>query len=101
MPTQDLSLVVTLLSVCLGLLVILLPVAFGHRRRLARIERLLAAKDAPKQVIATSVSEDPSPGGQFETFLSEDPARKLLSKKEQAAAYRKWRQERGMNWSNS
>lgn len=47
-----------------------------------------------------SVAET-SPGGAFEAFLAEDPGRLQLTKKEQFAAYRKWRQENGLNWSNS
>ena len=35
----------------------------------------------------------------FEEFLKEDPTRLMLSKSEQAAAFRKWRSEKGLNWS--
>lgn len=42
-----------------------------------------------------------SAGGAFEAFLGEDSARRALPKAEQFSAYRKWRQEKGMNWSNS
>lgn len=38
------------------------------------------------------------PGTPFEEFLTEDPARHTLSKKEQFKAYRKWRSEKGLNW---
>jgi hypothetical protein len=34
----------------------------------------------------------------FAQFLAEDPARKDLPKKEQFAAFRRWREEKGMNW---
>ncbi|MCW1914617.1 hypothetical protein OJ996_13600 [Luteolibacter sp. GHJ8] len=34
----------------------------------------------------------------FEVFLNEDPQRRELPKKEQFAAFRQWREERGMNW---
>ena len=104
MPETDLSTVVILLSACLGVLFLLLMVAVGYSYRLGRIERLLAQKPeaaAGESVPETREAVDARPGGPFDTFLAEDGARKLLTKKEQAAAYRKWRQERGMNWSNS
>lgn len=34
----------------------------------------------------------------FEVFLEEEPERRELPKKEQFAAFRRWREERGMNW---
>lgn len=34
----------------------------------------------------------------FEVFLNEEPKRRELPKKEQFAAFRQWREERGMNW---
>ncbi|MFC7335859.1 hypothetical protein ACFQY0_01615 [Haloferula chungangensis] len=36
----------------------------------------------------------------FQEFLDEDPARSELPKKEQFAAFRKWRREKGLNWSS-
>lgn len=39
-----------------------------------------------------------APGTPFEEFLNEDPARRSLSKKEQFAAYRDWRSQKGLNW---
>ena len=101
MPESDSSTVVILLSATAGLLVILLMVAFGISRSLIRIERRLAEgtgrQGAPES--APSLAET-SAGGAFETFLSEDPARRKLTKGEQFAEYRRWRQENGMNWSN-
>ena len=37
-------------------------------------------------------------GTPFEEFLNEDPARRTMSKKEQFAAYRDWRTQKGLNW---
>ena len=34
----------------------------------------------------------------FAEFLSEDPARRELSKKEQFAEFRRWRDKKGLNW---
>ena len=120
MPSAEpgISTVVILLAAATGLRFLLLLTAIGTRGRLARLERLLAPKrdeilrvptsSGASPVTPQAASQAPSQpeievtsGGVFETFLNEDPVRKNLSKKEQAAAYRKWRQERGMNWSNS
>lgn len=102
MPNEsDLSAVVILLSACVGLLFFLLLAVFALRGQLGRIERLLAVKKEASASPAAPPAEEVEPGGPFEEFLNADPARKLLSKKEQSAAYRKWRRENGMNWSNS
>lgn len=102
MPTEtDLSTVVILLSACVGLLFFLLLAVFGLRGQLGRVERLLAAKKSAAPAPVTPPEPEFEQGGPFEDFLNADPARKLLSKKEQSAAYRKWRRENGMNWSNS
>lgn len=110
MPATEpgISTVVILLAASTGLLFFLLLTAIGIRGRLARLERLLALKreeSAPARTSATAEAVTPevevTSGGVFETFLNEDPARRNLPKKEQATAYRKWRQEKGMNWSNS
>ena len=101
MPETGISTVVILLAACAGFLFLILLIVAGIRLKLGRIERLLAVK----RQIATSenagLAMETASGSAFDTFLSEDPARKLLTKKEQAAAYRQWRQENGMNWSNS
>lgn len=34
----------------------------------------------------------------FDEFLEEEPSRRELPKKEQFAAFRKWRDEKGLNW---
>lgn len=107
MPAAEtpLTLVILLYS-SLGLLVILLALVFRISGKLSRLENLLSqgksrsstpSEPAPA---APSVAET-SPGGAFEAFLAEDSARRELTKSEQFAAYRQWRQEKGMNWSNS
>ncbi len=100
-PSYVLTLVL-LLSGCLSLLGLLLIMSFRISRRLGRIER----QGGPSRVEAQAAVAGPSlaetsPGGAFETFLKEDPSRRELSKGEQFAAYRQWRHEKGMNWSNS
>jgi hypothetical protein len=102
MPEVDLSMIQNLLISALFLLVMLGLLGWRISRRLARIERLFA------DVTSSAHSDAPVPsaaetatGGAFEAFLNEDPTRRLLSKSEQFAAYRKWRQETGLNWSGS
>lgn len=99
MPEPQLS--IPLISICVGLLILALLLLWRILSRLDRIERLISS--APK-----AATHDPAPsaaetsaGGAFEAFLSEDPARRALTKSEQFAAYRDWRQEKGLNWSNS
>lgn len=108
MPPAEsgISTVVILLAAATGLLFFLLLTAIGIRSRLVQLERLLAQKGEESLTTRTSSSPPPAEvevtsGGVFETFLNEDPVRRNLPKKEQATAYRKWRQEKGMNWSNS
>lgn len=101
MPEPDAPTVVILLASTVGLLVLLLVMVLGIFRRLARIERRLAA-GVSRQASAESAPSpaETSTGGAFETFLNEDAARRALTKGEQFAAYRQWRQANGLNWSN-
>ncbi|WAC19249.1 hypothetical protein OVA24_18650 [Luteolibacter sp. SL250] len=105
MPETEISTVVILIAACAGILFLILIGVMVMGSRLARIERLLAVQSENSREQATQrrtgeVIETRS-GTAFDKFLDEEPSRKLLSKKEQSAAYRKWRQEQGMNWSNS
>ena len=104
MPDPVSTTIVILLASAVGLLVVLIGLAIGIFRRLARLDRHLAEglnSQATAAADAAAVAAEISPGGAFEAFLNEDPARRELSKGEQFAAYRRWRQESGMNWSNS
>lgn len=100
-PSYVLPLTV-LLVCCLVLLVFLLFMSFRILSRLGWIERRLEQQKADVQVAETgpTVAES-SPGGAFEAFLDEDPARRELTKSEQFTAFRQWRHAKGMNWSNS
>ena len=88
-----------LLGAAVALLVCLLALGLAIFRRLSRIERRLAGETTHREdgVVAAEIQ----PGGAFEAFLNDDPSRRELPKREQFAAYRQWRHERGMNWSNS
>lgn len=102
MPESEGSTLVILLSSCAGLLVLILVMTFWLSRRLSRIESLLVQNTShPESAESAPSAAETSSGGAFEAFLSEDPARRELPKAEQFSAYRQWRQEKGLNWSNS
>jgi len=102
MPDSEGPSLVILLSSCGGLLILILFLMFRVLLRLKRLERQLdqISKRAEPAQAAPSQAET-SPGGAFEAFLAEDPERRNMPKGEQFSAYRQWRQEKGMNWSNS
>ncbi len=102
MSEFETSTVVILLGSCAGLLVLLLLLLFQISGRLSRIERHIARDDSHPETAGEAPSAaETSPGGAFEMFLNEEPGRRDLTKGEQFKAYRRWRQENGMNWSNS
>ena len=97
--TQALAMVM-LLAVGVGCLLLLLLMGVRVERRLRRIEQVLKQRSvAGTTPISSTTAGEFSHGGAFESFLKEDPSRKALSKSEQLSAYRRWRQEHGMNWS--
>ncbi|MCX8496800.1 MAG: hypothetical protein ORN51_11515 [Akkermansiaceae bacterium] len=102
MGNFEVSTLAILLATCAGLLGLATVFLYQITRGLALIMQFLSeerVRGGTPQA-APSVAETSS-GGAFEAFLSEDPSRRKLGKKEQFAAYRQWRQENGMNWSNS
>jgi hypothetical protein len=102
MPESEAPTLVILLSSCAGLLVLVLLMTFRISRRLSRIESLLGQNGSRAEMSESAPSAgETSPGGAFEVFLSEDPSRREMAKGEQFSAYRRWRQEKGLNWSNS
>ncbi len=102
MPDEAQPTNLILLSTAIGLLVLLMLICWRISLRLTRIERKLAdSAPRPDPDGSMPTAAETSAGGAFETFLSEDPSRRSLPKAEQFAAYRRWRQENGLNWSNS
>ena len=99
MPEFTSSTVLILLISAVGLLVLLLAMVIGISRRLKRIEHWLSSQQGPVETVPSHA--ETSAGGAFEAFLKEDPARRALTKAEQFAEYRKWRQDKGLNWTNS
>lgn len=99
-PESSSSIIVVLLIIIAGLLVVIAGLLMAVLRRLsakpgAKAEDLTVAPSRELEQFAGG----PPAEGAFECFLNEDPNRRLLPKKEQAAAYRNWRKEKGLNWS--
>lgn len=102
MTETDNQTLVYLLCATLALLIFLIFVTWSIARSLAKIERRLASIQPQAQNDSTPLSvAETSPGGAFEAFLNEVPDMKKLPKSDQFAAYRKWRQEKGLNWTGS
>ena len=86
--------VLLLLVFCTFLIVIRLSA------RLRRMEQVLL-DSSPQGEEIPIVKRDPQKheASEFEEFLCEDGSRRLLSKREQSAAFREWRRLRGKTWS--
>ena len=100
MAEIDATLLTILTGICLVLLIVVLALMFGISSRLGRLESRIGQKPADPADGKPTAAES-SAGGAFDQFLNEDPARRELSKAEQFGAFRKWRQQKGMNWSKS
>ena len=100
MSGTDTWVLMTLLAACAGLLLLLLLAVMRAGRGLARIAALLEKRGATAEGAANVLAaRKSSQDGGFEAFLKADPARRQLAKSEQFRAYRRWRQEQGLNWS--
>jgi hypothetical protein len=91
----------------IALLLLIVVVQIGRLAgRLARIERGLSKEKEEHEaegspLLEPSAKPEEATGmGMFERFLEDRPAFRELPKAEQAAAYRKWRRERGLNWQS-
>ncbi len=94
------TIVVVLLAVGVVFLFLLLLAVVRAGGCLQRLERLLGERDADFPAAGTAeLAPRPVNDSAFREFLSEDPARRQLPKREQFEAYRQWRKEKGLNWS--
>lgn len=105
-------LAITILAyVATGSLILILLLLFNIHARLGIVATKLSSKSSrsisvkappeePEKIEAPEISE-PEPGTPFDEFLREDPDRRSMPKKEQFKAYRKWRADKGLNWSKS
>ena len=103
MPESEMSTMVILLASCAGLLVLVLLLVFRISRRLARIEGLARSGPEPPGIggFRTIGGGNLARAGRSRRFSTRIPRAASLPKGEQFSAYRQWRQEKGMNWSNS
>ncbi len=98
----------------IGFLLLFILFALSRlRARLLWIQRALLAMESAQATREVRASPEDHPGLDqrksanrvqkrlFRQFLEEDPARREMSKKEQFSAFRKWRSERGLNWSGA
>jgi hypothetical protein len=85
--------------VVLQLFVIVLLVRISGRvSRLSRMPAPLVASTG--RDLADRKESNADQKKWFALFLAEDPERARLPKKEQFAAFRRWREEKGMNWKS-
>jgi hypothetical protein len=104
MPDADSTftiLLTILLPVMLILLFGLLLVTIRVASRLRRIEQRLIDTLGPMEEAVPIKRENlPREPSEFEAFLLEDGKRRLLTKREQSAAFREWRRLRGKTWNS-
>jgi len=94
-----------LLGVLLFLQLVLLIAVFNLSGKVSRLMRWAASKenrvpDAGDLRLAEQKEANSEQKHLFASFLAEDPARRELPKKEQFAEFRRWREEKGLNWKN-
>jgi hypothetical protein len=81
--------------------VILLLALLRLSARVSSLFRLIASPVPPaSQELADRKESNGEQGRWFAEFLAEDPSRRDLPKKEQFAAFRRWREEKGLNWKS-
>lgn len=100
MPDAISSTQLILLTSILGVLLLLALILARISNNLARVSRHL--NDVTKRIDGSSSKEIETRQeslGAYETFLSEDPDRLKLPKKERFRLYRNWRKEKGLNWA--
>ncbi|WP_035612409.1 hypothetical protein [Haloferula sp. BvORR071] len=84
--------------------VLLLLVVLALSGKVSRLARMIAARDAGPAAgpeLTQKKEENSEQKKQFAKFLEENPSRKELPKKEQFAEFRKWRDEKGLNWKSA
>lgn len=91
----------TVLIVLLVLLVLVLLLQFIVLSRLGKMARWLKLQGGGQEevrVVKDRTQEASKGNSLFDQFIAEDRKRLMLSKREQAAAFRDWRKARGVTW---
>jgi hypothetical protein len=93
------------LWILLGVIVFFQVIGFFHRfvldARLRWIQRELRRRTQSRSLdpeLLEKKAETKEQKALFQEYLDEDPARRDLPKKEQFDGFRKWRDEKGLNW---
>lgn len=106
MPTT-LSDVYALLVLSFGVLSVLLLVVLvillniSYRLKRLELKQAPSTEDVGAEVATVATvakAKSKAEASEFEKFLEEDGKRRLLTKREQAAAFRDWRKQRGVTW---
>lgn len=99
-----LSDVYALLVLSFGVLSVLLLLALifllkiSYRLRQMELQNTSLEEDVTAEVVSVTKPRSTAEASEFEKFLQEDGTRRMLSKREQAAAFRDWRKQRGVTW---
>jgi biopolymer transport protein ExbB/TolQ len=103
MPVSDSTLpilLMILLPVLLLLVFCMFLVVLRISARLRRLEQvMLESLDVAEEVMPIKREPIKSEKSEFEEFLNEDGKRRMLTKREQSAAFREWRRQRGKTWN--
>lgn len=93
-----------LLPVAMGTLIVLLFIMLVVMMRIGSrvkwIEARIRELQRPVDKLVTEVKKEKSKNEQseFDEFIREDSTRLSLTKREQSAAFREWRRQRGVTW---
>ena len=103
MPDSDATLT-TLLLILLPILLLLVfcnfLITLRISSRLRRFEQsLVETHDHAEDLSAVKREVRKTDSSEYEEFLNEDGRRRMLSKREQSAAFREWRRQRGKTWN--
>jgi predicted Holliday junction resolvase-like endonuclease len=85
------------LSVLL-LLVLIFLLKISYRLKRLDLQNASLEEDVTAEVATVTKTRSKAEASEFEKFLEEDGKRRMLSKREQAAAFRDWRKQRGVTW---
>lgn len=94
--------IIVLAYVATSFLLIIMILLFRMNGRIAALSSKLGRSSRSAKLEESDAEPNVAevgPGTPFEEFLNEDSGRRALAKKEQFKAYRKWRAEKGLNWS--
>ena len=94
-------LIPSLLGALLALQLVVLVMLLRLSGRLSRLSRRNAPQaPAAGKELGERRESNAEQKKSFALFLAEDPARTELPKKEQFAAFRRWRDQKGLNWKS-